>query len=103
MNTFFIFVCCIYLVSSASIEIQENFENQPENNKRDVFSYFWMTEEAKYKLFVQSLMDEFKRKLKDQEEAELEKKNEMKQKIYRDRLANRVSGTVLRDFLTLRY
>ena len=78
-------------------------ENKPQNRKRDVFSYFWMTEEAKYKLFVQSLIEEFQRKINEEKERELEKKLEIERKIYREHLSSRVSGTILKDFLTVRY
>jgi len=86
-------------------EMGERFEKELKTfkSKRDVFSYFWMTEEAKYKLFVQSLIEEFQRKLNEEKEREKEKKLEIERKIYRDHLSSRVSGTILKDFLTVRY
>ena len=75
----------------------------PSKFTRDVFSYFWMTEEAKYKLFVQGLIDEFQRKLEEERELELEKKKEVERKLYNKHLASRIKGSILKDFLTIRY
>ena len=100
----FIFACFSLFANGLSIN-NKNIELQNESLKikRDVFSYFWMTEEAKYKLFVQSLLDEFERKLNEERERELEKKREIERKIYKERLSARVSGNVLKDFWTTRY
>jgi hypothetical protein len=98
-----IFFTLLYVNATDLKAKNESLENKPLNMKRDVFSYFWMTEEAKYKLFVQSLIEEFQRKINEEKERELEKKLEIERKIYREHLSSRVSGTILKDFLTVRY
>ncbi len=110
IKTFLLIFCCVLRVKfMEALKLSENDQNfttkEPQKLKsiRDVFSYFWMTEEAKYKLFVQSLIEEFQRKLAEEKEREKEKKLEIERKIYRDHLSSRVSGTILKDFLTVRY
>ena len=109
VKTLLLMFCCVLRVKSMeALAFSENDQNLTKESQklrsiRDVFSYFWMTEEAKYKLFVQSLIEEFQRKLAEEKEREKEKKLEIERQIYRDHLSSRVSGTILKDFLTVRY
>ena len=66
-----------------------------------------MTDEEKDELFLIRLAELNQRKLKEKKElerkAKIEKENKIKEQIFKDRLASRVSGSILKDFMTLRF
>ena len=69
-------------------------------NKRNVFSGYWNSREFKHQLLNEKHRVS---RLNKQRDKLLKQKDEIQTKIFKDRLLPHVSGTIFKDFLTMRY
>ncbi len=72
-------------------------------HKRDIFSYYRHSKDAKNKVFIQKMLRELLVRIEEKKQKQMEQEIELERKVFQQYLSSRIKGSFSNDFLTLRY